>query len=354
MNLARTRTGFLIFTVFSLLTLAVTAPVYAQSFHLYSASNSNIIPTNTIVLDDNETAINPVLPVIAMTNVPLSQGILRLLRQCQMQFTIDPRLEDWWTMTGPDGNRIHEPMLNFRWTNMTAGDALYRVLKEHHLAVVQGPLTLDSRITFDGDFDPAKDIGFFANGSNAGSLIQFKSVPLTVALYNLAQQARINYIFDPTVGYGDPDKYGQLFMEPEITLRVTNVTAEQVFRSLCVRYDFVIVRDPRTSVTFVRCRDHDLNFVTAEVYGNDTDAIPMIEFKDVPISLALKNLARQARLKCILSPRIDLADQSDEPTVSLCWKNITAAQALAGICENYDFDVIKYPVSGFIRVEPDY
>jgi hypothetical protein len=43
---------------------------------------------------------------------------------------------------------------------------------------------------------------------------------------------------------------------------------------------------------------------------------------------------------------------SEEPQISFRWENITASQAFAAICENYDLDVIKYPESGIIRVEP--
>lgn len=73
----------------------------------------------------------------------------------------------------------------------------------------------------------------------------------------------------------------------------------------------------------------------------------------MPISTALKNLAKQAHLKCIFSPRMDpWPSDSEQPQINARWEKITATQAFFAICENYDLNVIKYPDSGIIRVEP--
>ena len=37
-------------------------------------------------------------------------------------------------------------------------------------------------------------------------LIQFQDVPLTTAIENLARQAGINYLLDPKIGFGQPDR----------------------------------------------------------------------------------------------------------------------------------------------------
>lgn len=184
-------------------------------------------------------------------------------------------------------------------------------------------------------------------------LIEFDDVPLSDAIYNLSRQAHINYMFDSQVQYGYPDRQGKIPIEPLVTKRWENVTATYVFLLLCTNYGFQDIKDPKTSVVLIRNRNHSVNFVPPDFYGNDTNVIPLIEFQDVPLSRALKNLAKQARLKYILSPRIDpWPPDSEEPQVSFRWENLTASQAFAALCENYDLDVIKYPVSGIIRIEP--
>ncbi|HEY1790527.1 MAG TPA: hypothetical protein VGJ73_20435 [Verrucomicrobiae bacterium] len=348
MNPIRRLFPIAILTMFALLTDAVT--VKSESFSLYSASN--MIPTNAVV-SGNETAINPILPVIEMTNIPLSQGIRRLLHQSRMRFTIEHGLDDWWTMTDAEGHRIHEPILNFRWTNMTATDALYRLLAEHHLMVKEEPVTEVSRITYGHDFSAAKDLGFFRGGTNARPVIQFTNIPITAALDKLAHDGSLNYMLDPELRYGETDWNGQIIRTPTVTLRYTNVTPEHVFIAICTSRHLVIARDPRTGVILVRYRGHDVKFVTSDFYRNDARIIPVIEFTDAPISDVLKDLVRQARMKCIISPRVDTGHSENEPRVNLRWQNITAPQAFAAVCESYDLDVIKYPVSGFIRVEPN-
>lgn len=327
------------------LSFAIIAP--GQSFLLYSASN--VIPTNPVVLNNTQPARDAVLPVIEMTNVPLSRAIRRLMRHSGMRFIIDPRLQDDWRITNSDGRQINNPMLDFRWTNMTASAALLRLLKENHLVVEEDPVTLVPQITYDCPSTAAED-GY---GTNAVPLIQFEDVPITVLLQALARAGCFNYMFDPEIRFGGTDRYGQIIREPEITMSWTNATAEQAFAWVCFNNHLVVNCDPNNGVLLVRYRGHDVDFVNADVYANDTNILPSIELKDVPLSLALRNLARQARLKCILSPRINAGDLESQPLVNLRWEKLTGAQAFAAVCESYDLGIIKYPVSGVLAVEPN-
>ena len=65
--------------------------------------------------------------------------------------------------------------------------------------------------------------------------------------------------------------------------------------------------------------------------------IPLIQFEDVPVTIGIENLARQAGIKYSLDPEIgyDQPDQNGqikpEPIVSLRWENITARQALLAL-----------------------
>ena len=328
--------------------LAVTIAARAQSFSLYSVSNA--LPTNALETSDIEADVTR-LPLVEMKDVPLSEGIKRLAKQANIKFSYDSHLKDWWAITDDVGRRIHEPLLNFHWTNISARDAFCRVLRDNDLVITQNQLTGDSQITMiDGDA-MSNDLGIYANSSNTIPLIEFEDVPITVALENLARQANMNFLFDPYVAYGKLNRYGQVITEPTITFRRTNITAELAFNSICHHHHFTIVNDTNTGVSLVRYRGHDIHFVKMDFNPGDTNVIPSIQFADVPLSWALKNLARQARVKCILSARIDTAEGLQ---VSLHWQNLTATQAFATICESYDLDIVTYDGTSIIRVEPDY
>lgn len=187
--------------------------------------------------------------------------------------------------------------------------------------------------------------------TNPVPLIEFESVPLTVALENLARQWGINYMVDPYLNRLQFDAYGAVRPDLQITAAWTNVTAEKAFRIICRRYSLTMARDTNTSVLLVRVPGHDVNFVTADLFKNskDTNIIPLIEFQEVPLFIGLKNLATQAGLKCIFSPRVE----SSRQVVDLCWEKITATQALAAICENFDLNVVRYPESGIIEIGPN-
>ncbi len=152
---------------------------------------------------------------------------------------------------------------------------------------------------------------------------------------------------DPYIAYGQSDAYGRIQPEPYITLRREKDSAEDVFLDICGQHQLDVIRDTNTGVVFVRRKDHDLNFVKPEIYVNDTNVIPLIQFEDVPISAGLENLAKQVPFKLTYNPRID-----DKPWVSLRWTKITPAKAFAALCQNYDLEVVKYPVSGVVEVKP--
>ena len=73
--------------------------------------------------------------------------------------------------------------------------------------------------------------------------------------------------------------------------------------------------------------------------------IPLIEFQDVPLTVAIENLARQAGINYLLDPKIGYGqpDQNgqvkQEPTLSIRWENVTAEQALLALLNNYDLQL---------------
>ena len=86
------------------------------------------------------------------------------------------------------------------------------------------------------------------------------------------------------------------------------------------------------------------------------ETIPLIQFQDVPLTVAMENLARQAGINYLLDPKIGFGqpDQNGqvkpEPTLSIRWENVTAEQALLALLNNYDLQLVRDPKTGIGRI----
>ena len=85
--------------------------------------------------------------------------------------------------------------------------------------------------------------------------------------------------------------------------------------------------------------------------------IPQIVLDNVPLSDAIRSLARQANINYILDPRSPGSVGLDgrlveQPTVSGRWTNVTARQALDLLLTNHDLVLIENPVTTVARVAP--
>ena len=84
--------------------------------------------------------------------------------------------------------------------------------------------------------------------------------------------------------------------------------------------------------------------------------IPLIVMEDVPLTDAIRNLARQAALNYLLDPKIGYGQAgpdgkpAPQPSVSIRWENITAEQALTALLNNYSLQMIEDPKSRIARV----
>jgi type II secretory pathway component GspD/PulD (secretin) len=84
--------------------------------------------------------------------------------------------------------------------------------------------------------------------------------------------------------------------------------------------------------------------------------IPLIVMDDVPLTDAIKNLARQANLNYMLDPRISFGQPGPDgkpvpqPTVSIRWENITAEQALNALLNNYGLQLVEDSKTKIARV----
>src|SRR4029077_8782485 len=77
---------------------------------------------------------------------------------------------------------------------------------------------------------------------------------------------------------------------------------------------------------------------------------------DVPLTDAIKNLARQAGLNYMLDPKVAFGQVGPDgkpvpqPTVSIRWENVTAEQALNALLGNYNLQLTEDPKSKIARV----
>ncbi|HEX3799452.1 MAG TPA: secretin N-terminal domain-containing protein [Verrucomicrobiae bacterium] len=84
--------------------------------------------------------------------------------------------------------------------------------------------------------------------------------------------------------------------------------------------------------------------------------IPLIVMDEVPLTDAIKNLARQASLNYMLDPKINYGvpdangQVHQQPSVSLRWENLTADQALNAVLNNYNLVIIDDPKTRIARI----
>ena len=72
------------------------------------------------------------------------------------------------------------------------------------------------------------------------------------------------------------------------------------------------------------------------------EVIPLIEMEKVPLTDAIRQLARQAHLNILLDPRLS-APPYDRMTVSIRWQEVTAREALDALLDNYGLVLVGSP-----------
>ena len=87
---------------------------------------------------------NAVMPLIAMEQTPLTDAIRNLARQAGLNYMLDPKIP--FLQPGPDG-RSQQPNVDLRLENVTANQALYALLNNYNLGIVDDPNTKIARIT---------------------------------------------------------------------------------------------------------------------------------------------------------------------------------------------------------------
>src|SRR5436190_8806085 len=81
--------------------------------------------------------------------------------------------------------------------------------------------------------------------------------------------------------------------------------------------------------------------------GAPDEVVPLIVIDEVPLTDAIRNLARQSNLNFQFDPRVT---SSNQPTVSIRFENVTAAEALQAVLDNYNLQLVKDPRTRIARV----
>jgi type II secretory pathway component GspD/PulD (secretin) len=87
------------------------------------------------------------------------------------------------------------------------------------------------------------------------SQISFTEISLTAAIENLARRAKINYMLDPKIGYGLPDANGQIRVEPTLSIRWENISAEKALLALLDNYSLQLIRNRETDIDRITVKD---------------------------------------------------------------------------------------------------
>jgi type II secretory pathway component GspD/PulD (secretin) len=80
---------------------------------------------------------------------------------------------------------------------------------------------------------------------------------------------------------------------------------------------------------------------------NANEPVPLIVIDEVPLTDAIRNLARQSNLNIQFDPRITSTNQ---PNVSIRFENVTAQEALTAVLDNYNLALVKDPKAKIARI----
>jgi type II secretory pathway component GspD/PulD (secretin) len=146
-------------------TPSAEAPVVAAN-NPPAATPAPATPAPVVSSTTNNSA--PIIPLIVMDDVPLTDAIKNLARQAGLNYMLDPKIG--YGQPGPDGRPTPQPSVSIRWENVTAEQALNALLNNYSLQLVEDTKTHIARVTIK---DPA------APDPLVTKIIQLKYAPAT-------------------------------------------------------------------------------------------------------------------------------------------------------------------------------
>jgi hypothetical protein len=172
----------------------------------------------------------PSVPAIQMQDVPLSITIENLARQAEINLTIDPKVSE----------QSPTPV-TLRWENMTASNALVRLLKERGLFMVENPQTSVRKIMVTNSPPRVFDKELFNSSQELIPMIRMMDTPLKMALSDLGTKAGLKLELDAALLNPSRD---QVF----VSVRFDNLTGAQAVAAICDQHNLQITKSEQAGV----------------------------------------------------------------------------------------------------------
>jgi len=135
-------------------TAAADSAVASTNAPVQTPADTNSAPPaaeSTAIQSSSDAPVSaPIIPLIVMDDVPLTDAIKNLARQANINYLLDPRIA--FGQPGPDGKTVPQPTVSIRWENITAEQALTAMINNYGLQFVDDPKTKIARVTIK---DPA-------------------------------------------------------------------------------------------------------------------------------------------------------------------------------------------------------
>jgi hypothetical protein len=179
-----------------------------------------------------------------MQNVPLRQAIDLMAREAGLNYILDPHLDGASRIAGSKATFV-----SFEWKNISARDAVDRLLKEHDLVLVENSVTSVARIGPVSLHIKPVDAAELGNDTNAVvPIILMMDAPLDIAIQHCADQLHQKITLDEAVRKGPDGREAEL---PVVTFRWHQLTARQALVALLDDYGLTMVEDSATSTLHV-------------------------------------------------------------------------------------------------------
>jgi hypothetical protein len=173
------------------------------------------------------------IAVIKIDNVPLSLVIDNVAQQAGLNYIVDRRLEVNGNWAGND------PFINLRWENITADEALQRLLKEHKLMMVTNTATCVARLVPTGAAVKPITTSTAIDTNAPIAVLRANSEPLVDVIRKIGKEARLSVSFAAEAA--------SILERNTISFRWQKITPRQALTALLDNYDLVLTENADTA-----------------------------------------------------------------------------------------------------------
>jgi len=196
-------------------------------------------------ISENSTIDSP--SDMTFDNLPITSAIHQLAFLAGINILLDSKLHSNPPFVAANGKAIAEPTATNHWTNITAHQALNRMLAEHGLTMLTNPATPIMRVVSTNRVVQALPSFFNSTTNDPTPALVFDDLPLRDALVLLANQARLNLSFDPKLSAPGAMVGGTPVLKCPVKERWNNVNSKQAITALLDNFDLGVVLETDSS-----------------------------------------------------------------------------------------------------------